>query len=142
MENTTKNEVGVSDEIGAEILIQQRKEWKTELDMFQNELEEKTQGLERHNMLWEIDKRLMELQLVDGGLELLRPVYKFQQGEEYAQLVTKQAKAKFEWECVKTQGVVEKMEKSIELIKEQIASLEENIAKNEKQLDEMGAKYD
>lgn len=90
-----KNNVGVKDEIGKEIIAQQKKSLKREVEMFEKQLEDLQKSYDNFKDQWLIDKRMYELHLEGDNIRKINPDFKYEAIDEFWELRKKQLQYKF-----------------------------------------------
>jgi DNA repair ATPase RecN len=121
--------IGIQDELGKEALEQQKVALERELKVFTENKEGLIKGKENYLKQWEVDKRLLELQLEGDNIRPLEPKTKLETMDEYFELVKQMIAFKLRFDTFQAEQQIEGYDKQIEAMEEQIKSAEAELKK-------------
>lgn len=125
-DTNTKNEVGVQDDIGQDIVDRQKEQAALELEQFESALQKELKGKERFRMMWEdIDKKVYEIMLANFGKNPDKCDMLYEKDPEYWALKKKQFELKYNEDKVLSESRLMKFDMDIEEIEAQIKDLKE-----------------
>ena len=137
-ENKTPNEVGVSDEIGIDMLKEQHNSLLAEKDAFESSLTGLHLDLDNYTVQWDIDLELMELELDNFGVKDEHKTFKVQELDRFWELKKEQYKYKVREERARAENHIAGLKQSIENTQERVMIIIEQLEKIESQLKEAG----
>jgi len=135
----TSNNVGVTDDIGVDMLKKQVLNLYAEETAFQGGLEAAEKNLENFSKQWAIDKRLYELQLDNWGLLDEHRTHKLHMVDEYWEL----SKEQFYYNKVRpdtfqSEKLIEGYIDEIKTSNERLSAIAEELINVKKQLSDLG----
>ena len=137
--NGTPNEVGVTDELGVEMIKQQLLNLYAEQKAFEEGLETAVANLENFEKQWKIDKELYDLQMEHFGLNEDKYTHKVHFVPKYWELLKEQFYySKVRPETFQSEKMIESYKSEIEVSEKRLVSLAEEILTVSKQLRDLG----
>jgi chromosome segregation ATPase len=121
--------VGSNDELGAEIIAEQKKHAENELTSYKNQLDTIEGLLSRYSEQWDVEKERWLIIL--DNFEKIDPVWKYEESPRYNELNKKIMTYKYESENHQAEAQINKFNLDIENLKERIAAQEKEIAEIE-----------
>lgn len=136
--NKTPNEVGITDEIGVDLIKDQLLSLYDERKAFEDGLDTAEKNLENFEKQWNIDKRLYELQMENWGLIEDKKTHKIHLIDEYWDLSKEQFYyGKVRPDTFQSEKMIESFNKEIETAKERLAGIADEIINIKKQLKDL-----
>jgi len=135
----TPNGVGVTDELGVNMLKKQLLNFYAERDAFVQGKEQATKNLENFEKQWNIDKRLYELQMENWGLLDEKKTHKIHLIDEYWELAKEQFYySKVRPDTFQSEKLIEGYKDEIITADKRLQSIAEEILNIKKQLIDLG----
>lgn len=126
-DKNTKNEVGVQDDIGQDIVDRQKEQAELELEQFEIALQKELKGKERFARMWERDAKVYEIMIANFGKQPEKCDMDYELLPEYWALKKEQFVDKYNEDKVLSESRLMKFDMDIEEIEAQIKDLKELI---------------
>lgn len=119
--------VGVQDDLGKELIEEQKKRVTAEIESYKNQIELKEKLLARHKEQWNTEKARWEIML--EGYTRITPEWKFELNPKYDELSKKIHTYNFEMQKEQAENWQTQTAQEIELLKERIVKQTEELDK-------------
>lgn len=132
-DETQKNNVAVTDEVGKTILEKQREALNRELAQFTKSLEEVRKNRERYTEMVEIDKEVwaMRLDPKQAAKKDAHRVFVYEDNPRFWELVLKKAKFQYEEDMARAEGMFKSFDAQEKMQLEQVESSKKKLAEIE-----------
>lgn len=134
----TENEVGVTDDIGVDILTQQVINLYEEQEAFRIGKETAIKNKENYSIQWDIDKQLQELQLEHFGMTEEGKTHKIHNVPEFWDLQKRKFEFEVRMERVKAESDIQGFEAEEKRADDRIIIIKDQLVKKVTKLKELG----
>jgi len=134
----TSNEVGVTDEIGKDLIKNQLLSLYAEEEAFVKARENALEGLENYEKQWLIDKELLELQLNNFGMLDSAKTHIVHTIPRFWELQKEQFGYKVRQETFQAEQTIKSFEREVETADKQLERIRKSIADKVKELEDLG----
>ena len=131
MEEQVNEQIGVKDELGQEILDEQIKNLKTEIDLFKKNIEQVEKSKKNYEDQWIIDKELFALKHAEFEPLESALKFKFELNPRYWELVKQKQAYEIRHHTHMAEGQIEGYNKQLEALQEQLDSANTELEKLE-----------
>jgi hypothetical protein len=121
-----KETVGVKDDIGAEMIENQRNSLLAQKEMFTKNIAQVKAGYDNYKAQWDIENRIWEIR-VQYGTAKVTPTFEYENNSEYRELVDKMQAYKYREEKHLAEGALDGFLAQLKDLQEQLSTVEEQL---------------